>query len=88
MEAREKKAAFLEYLVSCLKLRDVRVVQTHLTVEEAREWGPRFEAVVSRATYILLRFLEVTAPILLPGVWLWPSKGRTWPGESWKPPPP
>ena len=67
VEAREKKAAFLEYLVSCLKLRDVRVVQAHLTVEVAREWGPRFEAVVSRATYILLRFLEVAAPLLQPG---------------------
>ncbi len=67
VEARAKKAAFLEYLVSCLKLRDVEVVQTHLTVEQAREWGPRFEAVVSRATYILLRFLEVAAPLLLPG---------------------
>ncbi len=67
VEARAKKAAFLEYLVSCLKLRDVEVVQTHLTVEQAREWGPRFEAVVSRATYILLRFMEVAAPLLLPG---------------------
>ncbi len=67
VEARAKKAAFLEYLVSCLKLRDVEVVQTHLTVEQAREWGPRFEAVVSRATYILLRFMEVAAPLLVPG---------------------
>ena len=67
VEGREKKAAFLEYLVSCLKLRDVEVVQTHLTVEQAQEWGPRFEAVVSRATYILLRFMEVAAPLLLPG---------------------
>jgi len=67
VEAREKKAAFLEYLVSCLKLRDVEVVQTHLTVEQAREWGPRFEAVVSRATFILLRFMEVATPLLVPG---------------------
>ncbi len=67
VEAREKKAAFLEYLVSCLKLEGVTVVKTHLTVEEARQWGPRFEAVVSRATYILLRFLEVAAPLLVPG---------------------
>ncbi len=29
--------------------------------------GPRFEAVVSRATFILLRFLELAAPILVPG---------------------
>ncbi|MCX5892511.1 MAG: 16S rRNA (guanine(527)-N(7))-methyltransferase RsmG, partial [Deltaproteobacteria bacterium] len=31
VEAREKKAAFLEYIVSCLKLNDVTVARTHLT---------------------------------------------------------
>lgn len=67
VEAREKRAAFLEYLISCLKLPGVQVVQTHLTPALAREWGPRFEAVVSRATFILLRFLELAAPILRPG---------------------
>ncbi len=67
VEAREKKAAFMEYLVSCLKLPDVKVVQTHLSPVEAREWGPRFEAVISRATFILLRFLELAAPLLSPG---------------------
>jgi 16S rRNA (guanine527-N7)-methyltransferase len=67
VEAREKKAAFLEYLVSCLKLPGVQVLQVHLTPAMAREWGPRFEAVVSRATFILLRFLELAAPILHPG---------------------
>lgn len=67
VEAREKKAAFLEYLVSCLKLPGVIVARTHLTVPEARAWGPRFEAVVSRATFILQRFLELTAPILVTG---------------------
>jgi 16S rRNA (guanine527-N7)-methyltransferase len=67
VEGREKKAAFLEYLVSCLKLPGVTVARTHLTVVEARKWGPRFEAVVSRATFILRRFLELASPILLPG---------------------
>ena len=67
VEAREKRAAFLEYLISCLKLPGVQVVQAHLTPALAREWGPRFEAVVSRATFILLRFLELAAPILRPG---------------------
>ena len=67
VEAREKRAAFLDYLISCLKLPGVKVVQTHLTPAMAREWGPQFEAVVSRATFILLRFLELAAPILHPG---------------------
>ena len=67
VEAREKKAAFLEYLVSCLKLRDVEVVRVHLTPARARQWGPRFAAVVSRATFKLTRFLELAAPLLRPG---------------------
>jgi 16S rRNA (guanine527-N7)-methyltransferase len=67
VEARGKKAAFLEYLVSCLKLPDVAVARTHLTVSEARHWGPRFEAVVSRAAFKLRQFLELAAPILRPG---------------------
>lgn len=66
VEATEKKAAFLEYLVSCLKLPGVTVARTHLTVVEAQKWGPRFEAVVSRATFILRRFLELAAPLLAP----------------------
>ncbi|MCX5892047.1 MAG: 16S rRNA (guanine(527)-N(7))-methyltransferase RsmG, partial [Deltaproteobacteria bacterium] len=67
VEAREKKAAFLEYIVSCRKLNDVTVARTHLTVAEAREWGPRFEAVVSRAAFKLRQCFELAAPILLPG---------------------
>jgi 16S rRNA (guanine527-N7)-methyltransferase len=67
VEAREKKAAFLEYLISCLQLRGVKVAHVHLNLAEARKWGPRFEVVVSRATFILLRFLELATPLLLPG---------------------
>lgn len=67
VEAREKKAAFLEYVVSCLKLPGVTVARTHLTLPEAQKWGPRFEVVVSRATFILRRFLELAAPLLAPG---------------------
>ena len=67
VEAREKKAAFLEYLVACLRLTDVAVVRVHLTPARARDWGPRFGAVVSRATFKLSRFLELAAPLLLPG---------------------
>jgi 16S rRNA (guanine527-N7)-methyltransferase len=67
VEAREKKAAFLEYLAARLGLRDVRVVQTHLTPAMARRWEPKVAAVVSRATFILPRFLELAAPLLAPG---------------------
>jgi len=67
VEARQKKAAFLEYLVSCLKLPGVQVACTHLTPAQAREWGPSCQAVVARATFPLRRFLERAAPLLLPG---------------------
>jgi 16S rRNA (guanine527-N7)-methyltransferase len=67
VEARAKKAAFLEYLVSLLKLEAGEVAQVHLTPSLARKWGPRFAAVSSRAAFPLARFLELAAPLLLPG---------------------
>jgi 16S rRNA (guanine527-N7)-methyltransferase len=67
VEARQKKAAFLEYLVACLKLPGVEVAQIHLTPRGARRWGPRFAAVTSRAAFSLEYFLELAAPLLLPG---------------------
>jgi len=67
VEGRGKKAAFLEYLIACLKLPGVTVAQTNLTVAAARQWGPRFQAVVSRAAFKLRQFLELAAPLLLAG---------------------
>jgi 16S rRNA (guanine527-N7)-methyltransferase len=67
VEARAKKAAFLQYLVSLLKLEGVKVAQVHLTPALAGKWGPRFEAVASRAAFPLARFLALAAPLLLAG---------------------
>jgi 16S rRNA (guanine527-N7)-methyltransferase len=67
VEPREKKAAFLEYLAARLKLDRVEVSRVHLTPALARQWGPRFQAVVSRAAFQLARFLELAAPMLRPG---------------------
>jgi 16S rRNA (guanine527-N7)-methyltransferase len=66
VEARGKKAAFLEYLVGLLDLGDVEVAATHLTPALARAWGPRYAAVVSRGAFPLDRFLPLAAPLLLP----------------------
>jgi 16S rRNA (guanine527-N7)-methyltransferase len=66
VEAREKKAAFLEYLVGLLRLEGVEVAQLHLNPLEARRWGRGFAAVVSRAAFSLEWFLELAAPLLLP----------------------
>ena len=43
------------------------MAQVHLTPALARQWGPRFDAVTSRAAFPLARFLELAAPLLLPG---------------------
>jgi 16S rRNA (guanine527-N7)-methyltransferase len=67
VESRQKKAAFLEYLVSRLKLAGVEVVQIHLTPSLARKWEPKVEVVVSRAAFLLPRLLELAAPLLAPG---------------------
>ena len=67
VESRGKKAAFLEYLVALWQLPGVEIIQAYLTPRLAREWGPRFAVVVSRATFPLKRFLELAAPLLLPG---------------------
>jgi 16S rRNA (guanine527-N7)-methyltransferase len=67
VEARERKAAFLEYLVARFKLTGAFVVQTHLTPSRAQKWEPKVAAVVSRAAFILPRLLELAAPLLAPG---------------------
>ena len=67
VESRGKKAAFLEYLAAVLKLAEVTVAPVRLTLALARNWGPRFDAVVSRAALPLGRFLELAAPVLHPG---------------------
>jgi 16S rRNA (guanine527-N7)-methyltransferase len=67
VESRQKKAAFLEYLVSRLGLTGVEVVHTHLTISLARKWEPKVDAVVSRATFLLPRFLELAEPLLAKG---------------------
>jgi 16S rRNA (guanine527-N7)-methyltransferase len=67
VEARDRKAAFLEYLVARFKLTGAFVVQTHLTPSQAQKWQPKVAAVVSRAAFILPRLLELAAPLLVPG---------------------
>jgi len=82
VEARAKKAAFLQYLVSRLQLKGVEVAQVHLTPALARQWGPRFEAVTSRAAFPLARFLELAAPLLLPGGRVLALKGPNLPAAE------
>ena len=80
VESRQKKAAFLEYLVSRLRLNGVTVAQTHLTPSLARKWEPKVAAVVSRAAFLLPRLLELAEPLLGPGGVLLALKGVNLPG--------
>jgi 16S rRNA (guanine527-N7)-methyltransferase len=80
VESRQKKAAFLEYLVSRLKLTGVSVAQTHLTPSLARKWEPKVAAVVSRAAFLLPRLLELAEPLLASGGVLLALKGVNLPG--------
>ena len=75
VEARERKAAFLEYLVVRFKLTGVEVARTHLTPAQARKWEPKVAAVVSRAAFILPRLLELAAPLLATGGMVLALKG-------------
>jgi 16S rRNA (guanine527-N7)-methyltransferase len=75
VESRSKKAAFLDYLVSLLKLDKVEVAKVYLTPGLVREWGPRFDAVVSRAALSLSDLIELAAPLLAPGGVLLAPKG-------------
>jgi 16S rRNA (guanine527-N7)-methyltransferase len=75
VESSGKKAAFLDYLASLLKLDKVEVTNVHLTHSLAREWGPRFDAVVSRAAFSLTQLVELASPVLKPGGALLAPKG-------------
>jgi 16S rRNA (guanine527-N7)-methyltransferase len=90
VESRGKKAAFLEYLAALLGLSGVEVVQARLTPRLAREWGPRFAAVTSRAAFSLEEFLTLAAPLLLPGGRALALKGAEapLPGNRGRPPGP
>jgi 16S rRNA (guanine527-N7)-methyltransferase len=67
VESRQKKVAFLEYMITRLRLTSVEVVQVHLTKSLARKWEPKVAAVISRAAFLLPRLLELAAPLLAPG---------------------
>lgn len=82
VESRGKKAAFLEYVASVLKLTDVEVAAVRLTPRLAESWGPRFDVVVSRAAFPLAKFLKLAAPLLLPGGRALAMKGPHLPAEE------
>ena len=75
IEPTGKKTAFLHYVIAHLGLSDVEVRQVHLTAPEAHRWGPRFQGVITRATFPLAHYLEIGAPLVKPGGRLMALKG-------------
>lgn len=75
VESRGKKAAFLDYLASLWRLEKVAVVHARLTPRLARDWGPRYDVVVSRAAMPLGELMAVAAYVLNPGGRLLAPKG-------------
>lgn len=67
VEASGKKTAFLHYLVAHLGISGVEVRQLHLTPALAKQWGAVFAGVITRATFPLRRYLELAAPLVVPG---------------------
>jgi 16S rRNA (guanine527-N7)-methyltransferase len=67
VEPTGKKTAFLHYVTACLGLTEVDIRQVHLTAQMAGQWGPRFQGVITRATFPLQDFLEMAAPLVQPG---------------------
>lgn len=84
VESRGKKAAFLDYLVSLWGLLEVEIAPVYLTPRLAAAWGPRFEAVLSRAALKLKDFLAVAAPLLFPGGRALALKGPHLPEAEWR----
>ena len=75
IESTGKKTVFLQYIIAHLGLVDVAVRQVHLTPALARQWGPSFQGVITRATFPLARYLELGAPLVKPGGQLIALKG-------------
>jgi len=84
VEPTGKKIAFLRYLIVLLGLQDVEVRPQYLTPALARQWGPSFQGVITRATFPLARFLELGGPLVRPGGRLLALKGPHLDEAQWQ----
>jgi 16S rRNA (guanine527-N7)-methyltransferase len=84
IEPTGKKTAFLHYVIAQLGLINVEVRQVHLTAPEAHRWGPRFQGVITRATFPLAQYLEIGCPLVKPGGRLMALKGPGLDDAEWQ----
>ncbi|AEB08725.1 16S rRNA (guanine(527)-N(7))-methyltransferase RsmG [Desulfobacca acetoxidans] len=83
LEPTGKKSTFLRYLTIHLNLANVEVRQVYLTPSLARQWGPQFHGVITRAAFSLPRFLALAAPLTQSGGRLLSLKGPQLDEEQW-----
>jgi 16S rRNA (guanine527-N7)-methyltransferase len=84
IEPTGKRTAFLHYVIAQLGLINVEVRQVHLTTPEAHRWGPRFQGVITRATFPLARYLEIGGPLVRAGGRLMALKGPGLGDAEWQ----
>ena len=84
IEPTAKKTAFLHFVTAHLGLSDVEVRQVHLTASQARDWGPSFQGVITRATFPLAQYMEIGAPLVKPGGRLLAMKGPRLEEAEWQ----
>ncbi len=85
IEPSGKKTAFLHFITAHLGLTDVAIRPVHLTPALARQWGPQFDGVITRATFPLARYLALAAPLVKPGGRLLALKGPHLAAAEWDP---
>ena len=84
VEPTAKKTAFLHFITAHLGLSGVEVRQVHLTAPEARNWGPAFQGVITRATFPLAHYLQIGAPLVKSGGRLLALKGPHLEEAQWQ----
>ena len=84
VEPTGKKTAFLHFIIAHLGLADVDVRQAHLTAATAQAWGPRFQGVITRATFSLAHYLEIGAPLVTPSGRVLALKGPRLEAAEWQ----
>lgn len=79
VEARRKKAAFIQHVVARLDLRGIEVVWARLGDEEVnRQFADTpFDAIITRATFPGAKILKLGLPVLRPGGTILLMKGKT-----------
>ena len=64
VESRRKRVSFLKEIIRLLELKEVNVIQTHLNTKLPTISPSSFDAVISRATLPLAKYLKLAHPFV------------------------